>query len=253
MDRRRWDRFLPLLKTFDIQPILAVVPENRDPDLVRDAPHKDFWVEMRALEAAGATIGLHGYRHVCAAVGRSLIPMHAKTEFAGVERELQREWIHAGLTILRAHGLRPQMFVAPRHGLDLVTLAVLQEESIGLVSDGFAERPFREQGLIWFPQQLWGPREKESGLWTICLHGNVATDQDVAGLERFLMRFGAQFTSVDRVLAEWKIAERSLGDRLFHDWTVLRIRCSRMIRRARFRDRDQPRRLGRGWARSRLE
>jgi len=233
MDRGCWERFPPLLARFGIRPILAVVPENHDPDLKRGAPHEGFWEEMRALEAGGATIGLHGYRHDCTAAGRSLIPVHAKTEFAGVDRQTQREWIRAGLTILRSQRLRPQMWVAPRHGLDLATLAVLREEGVGVISDGFAARPFREHGLIWIPQQLWGPMEKKSGLWTICLHANAVTDQAVFGLEQFLKRCGPRFTSVDRVLAEWPIGERSLGDRLFHERTVMRIRWSRTIRRWR--------------------
>jgi hypothetical protein len=135
------------------------------------------------------------------------------------------------LGMLRGRGLRPQVFVAPRHGLDQVTLRVLREEGIGLVSDGFARRPFRHFGLIWIPQQVWGPVEKKSGLWTICLHSNSATDEDVATLEAFLERFSGQFISADRAVAEYPIGERSFGDRCFHGWMFLRIRLGRLRQR----------------------
>jgi uncharacterized protein DUF2334 len=233
MDWGRWERFAALVARFGIRPILAVVPDNRDPELVRQGACEAFWEVMRRLEIAGATIGLHGYRHVCSASGPSLIPLHKKTEFAGVARGLQKEWIGAGLEILRSKGLHPRMWVAPRHGFDPGTLAALREHGIGLVSDGFARGPFRELGMVWIPQQLWGPVERSSGLWTICLHANSATEEEVGVLEDFLGRFSAQFTSVDRALAGWPVANRSLADRLFHERMVLRIRLRKARRRVR--------------------
>jgi hypothetical protein len=231
IDRAGWQRYRGLIGRFGIRPILAVVPDNCDPALERDLPDPGFWEEMRTLEAAGATIGLHGFRHACSGVGRSLIPMHNETEFAGEALELQRKWLETGLGVLRGRGLRPLIFVAPRHGLDLVTLRVLQEEGIGLISDGFAERPYREHGLVWIPQQVWGPVKKESGLWTICVHPNTATDGDVAALERFLEQFSSQFTSVDEALEEWPIAERSFADRWFHRRMVIWLGLTGMKRK----------------------
>jgi hypothetical protein len=233
MDRGRWERFRELIERFGLRPILAVVPDNRDQELERELPDPDFWEEMRRLEAAGATIGLHGYRHLCRANGPSLIPMHDSTEFAGAALELQREWIADGLRILREQGLRPAIFVAPRHGLDVGTLRVLREEGIGMVSDGFADGPFREHGQVWIPQQIWGAVAKSSGLWTICVHANSAADGDVVALEGFLERFAAQFTSLDRVVGEWPIAERCISDRWFHGWMVSRIRLAKLKRRLR--------------------
>ena len=230
MDRAAWERFLPLIGRFNLKPILAVVPENRDPELDREPPFAGFWEAMRGLQAAGATIGLHGYRHLCTEVGRGLIPLQDRTEFAGADRETQQERVRAGLRILRRKGLDPRIWVAPRHGFDLTTLAVLRGEGIEWVSDGFAERPFRYGGLTWIPQQLWGPVEKRSGVWTICLHSNSATDEAVGDLESFLDRFGAQFTSVDRVVAEWPIGQRTVVDRWFHTRTIARIRLSRWRR-----------------------
>jgi hypothetical protein len=231
MDRARWERFLPLFRRFRLCPILAVVPENCDPDLNVDAPDAEFWAKMRELEAAGATIGLHGYRHVCATRGKSLIPLHAESEFAGLPEDAQRLWIQAGLTKLRAEGLHPKMWVAPRHGFDQATLRALRSEGIDALSDGFATEPFQEHGFTWIPQQLWAPVQKQSGVWTICLHANSATDDQVRALEIFLERFAAQFTSANRVLLEWPKRRRTIADRVFHHRLVMRIRGARLRRR----------------------
>jgi hypothetical protein len=230
MDRGRWRRFAALIERFGIKPILAVVPDNRDPELEVDMPDPEFWNEMLGLEARGATIGLHGFQHLCKSEGQSLVPLHLHTEFAGKSHEQQCDWICRGLAILRGHGLTPRIWVAPRHGFDVVTLRVLDEEGIALVSDGFAVGPFRAGGLTWIPQQLWGPVKKRRGLWTICLHANTATDGDVLRLEEFLTRSAGEFTSVDRVLEEWTVGPRSVADRLFHVWMVMRIRWRRFRR-----------------------
>ena len=111
----RWRRIESLIKEFQLQPILAVVPDNRDPELEVSPPDPDFWRRMHALEAAGAVIGLHGYRHICASRGRSLLGITRSSEFAGVPAATQRAWIREGLRILRAtasiqeSGLRPGM------------------------------------------------------------------------------------------------------------------------------------------------
>lgn len=223
MDRGRWERFLPLLERFAIRPILAVVPDNRDPELQVAPENPAFWNETRDLQTAGASIALHGYQHLCVAEGRGLVPLHRLTEFSGAPLETQREWVRAGMAILRGHGLEARVWAAPRHGFDWNTVEVLREEGIAVISDGFACRPYRDRGEIWIPLQLWGPVKKRDGLWTICLHAQTASDDAVRGLETFLERFAGQFTCVERVLAEWPIGERSLADRMWQAQALGRI------------------------------
>jgi predicted deacetylase len=227
----RWQRFERLVDEFGIRPLLAVVPDNMDRELKLAVPDSAFWVRLRAMEAAGATIGLHGYRHVCASTGKSLVPLHAHSEFAGVAEETQRAWIHGGLAILRGHGLNPRVFVAPRHGFDRATLRAVRGEGVGLISDGFARVAFTRGGLTWIPQQLWAPQEKSAGLWTICIHSNTASDALVDELRSFLERHAGQFTSVERVLAECKPAPLAWMERLHGALMLDRIRLSRFRRR----------------------
>jgi len=229
--RERWRRFTPLLAEFGIRPILAIVPDNRDPALDVSPPDAEFWDEMRALQSAGAAIGLHGYRHVCASRGRSLVPLHGRTEFAGVEEATQRAWIRAGIAILRGHGLDPSIWVAPRHGFDRATLRVLRQEGIGFVSDGFARRPFVRGGLTWIPQQLWAPEAKQSGLWTICLHANTAADSFVEQLRGFLGRHARQFTSVTGIAAEPEPAPLSFMDEMQAKAALRRVRARTGLKR----------------------
>jgi predicted deacetylase len=221
--RERRELFLAIVARHGVRPILAVVPDNQDPDLKADQPDPEFWDRMRFLEAAGATIALHGYQHLCESSGQSLLGLHEKTEFAGVDEIRQREWIRTGLEILRGHGLCPRLFVAPRHGFDNATLRALFREGLGFLSDGFATRPFTRGEVVWIPQQLWEPVRKESGLWTICIHPNTAPESLERNLDSFLEECRNQFTTFDRVAAqsepeqlgwaEW-IAERMASRRI---------------------------------------
>lgn len=84
VSHERWREFRALIEEFRLQPILAVVPDNHDPALQFSKPDSSFWSQIRILESAGATIGLHGFRHLCLSRGRSLLGLHRTSEFAGI-------------------------------------------------------------------------------------------------------------------------------------------------------------------------
>ena len=233
----RWEQFRKLVEEFRICPILAVVPDNQDPDLNCEAQDPSFWADLRTMEAAGAVIAAHGYRHVCLSRGRSLLNLHRKTEFAGVDFKIQRDWIRAGLGILRGKGLNPRMWVAPRHGFDHNTLRALRDMGVEYISDGFARVPFHRHGVTWIPQQLWSPLAKTRGLWTICLHPYVAGASEVERLRSFLQQHGAQFTSFDRVLKEFPARSLGLGERVYESMALWRV--ERRYRRRRQKKRSK--------------
>lgn len=244
MDADRWRPFQSLIEEFHLQPILAVVPDNRDPELALAPPDPDFWSRMKALEAAGAAIGLHGFRHLCMSRGRSLLGLARTSEFAGVPPQTQRAWIAEGLRILRGHGLNPRIWVAPRHGFDARTLDALRAAGIAILSDGFALRPHLRGGLTWVPQQLWGPVEKPSGLWTICIHPNTASGAGLAALREFLVAHAGQFTSLDQALLLSPSTTLTLRERLQAEAALWRLKLSSSLRQLRhtplFRRKSSP-------------
>jgi predicted deacetylase len=233
MPRERWEQFRSVIEEFRIQPILAVIPENWDSSLQRAPNDPAFWGEMRTLEAAGATIAVHGYRHMCISGGASLLGIHRQSEFAGVELTTQREWIGAGLALLRERGLNPRLWAGPRHGFDRNTLLALHEAGLEYISDGFARVPFRRDEVTWIPQQLWAPVARAKGVWTICIHPITARASEVDRLRWFLKGHWPQFTSFDRVAAEFNGDALGLFERAYE-----RIALGRVQRRQRTRTRS---------------
>jgi predicted deacetylase len=233
MPQARWDQYRRILAEFRIHPILAVVPDNRDPELMRSPHDPRFWEQMRELENAGATIALHGHQHRCESYGASLLGLHAMSEFAGIDLETQRQWIRAGIGILRENALEPRLWVGPRHGFDRNTLQALREEGLNYISDGFARVPYRRYGATWIPQQLWAPVAKPKGLWTICIHPQFARESDLERLRLFLKGCWPQFTSFERVLREFEGTALPFSERIYEG--VALWRAQRRARRRRRR------------------
>lgn len=239
IDSRRWGQFKEVVECFSISPILAVIPDNMDRKLEAAAPDPAFWDQMRAMERAGATIAIHGYQHLCKSRGKSMMGLHRRSEFAGVDPELQRRWIKRSLELLRAQRLNPKLWVAPRHGFDMNTLIAVRVEGLNWISDGMARVPFLRGGVNWIPQQLWSPVYKEQGLWTICIHSNSATVEDVCRLRAFLNLHAGQFTSFDRIAAESKPAALGLPEQVYEKFALWRVKarhrrsCKRRTRSSR--------------------
>lgn len=184
-----WDALETAFDRLSIRPIVGVIPDNRDPALVCDPPAPGFWDTVRRWQSKRWTIALHGLHHTYHPMGladQALVPMHRKSEFVGLPLEQQRAMLRQSWAVFRQHGVRPTVFMAPSHTFDEQTLAALRlETDIDTVTDGLAIQPFRRGGLRWIPQQLWRLRRMPFGVWTVCLHPNAMSDDEV---NRFIAR-----------------------------------------------------------------
>ena len=184
-----WARIEEVMDDHEVHPILAIVPDNRDEQLIVSEPVDDFWDRVRDWQARDWTIAIHGYRHCFETDRAGLLGLNAYSEFAGVPIERQRQKLTAALDIFRQHGVNPEVWVAPAHSFDRNTITVLMENGIKTISDGFSYRIVKRFGCTWIPQQLWRFREMPFGLWTVCLHPNAMTEVDINCFERDLENF----------------------------------------------------------------
>ena len=215
MVRTRWQRLETLFDELGIRPIVAVVPDNRDPYLDQAAPDDAFWTRTQGWQAKGWTIALHGYQHVLRPVrAREYLPLYGRSEFAGLSLGEQTEKIRRGWELLKANGLTPTMWVAPAHSFDRTTLKAVEAETpIRTVSDGVARDQYFADGFHWLPQQLWSLAPKRAGLWTVCLHPNTMNDAAFDELEQQLRgRYRGAIVGIGDVQLTRRA--RSLGDRI---------------------------------------
>jgi hypothetical protein len=215
MNRRNWERAERILDDHRVRPLLAVVPENRDPALEVDSPDPAFWDRARSWQERGWVVGLHGLHHVYDSRAPSLLPFKTVSEFSGHPLEVQSERIGKGLEILRGQGLDPKVWVAPGHAFDAHTLEALRTHGLNVVSDGFGFRPYRDEaGMTWIPQQTRRPRAFPFGTVTIALHTNEMDDDAFDGLERFLAAHrGRLVDDFDALVREAR--RRRMADRVY--------------------------------------
>lgn len=177
MDWSIWNALETILAKYEIKPILAVVPDNQDPKLIIDPPAPDFWERVRAWQAKGWTIGLHGYQHLYVNKEPGLLHLNQQSEFAGLCYEEQLAKIQRGLAIFAREGVQAGVWVAPSHSFDRVTVSVLNTLGIRIISDGFGFSPYRDpEGIAWVPQLFATLRPMPFGVWTCCCHLNISAE-----------------------------------------------------------------------------
>lgn len=222
-----WDQVEQVLLRYGIRPLLAVVPENKDPHLQVAPPRPHFWNSVRRWQALGWTIGLHGYEHRYVTRESGLLGINSYSEFAGLSEAEQRTRLIAGLSIFDREGIRPDIWVAPGHSFDGATIRSLLQLGIQTVSDGFSLFPYTDaQGMLWIPQQLWRFRRAPLGVWTICLHPNSWSVTNLRVFAEWIERYHTSIITFSEVVENYRGRPLSTLDRCFRSAckTKLRLR-----------------------------
>jgi predicted deacetylase len=211
-----WDRIERLLHEHDVRPIVAVVPDNRDENLRIFPPDEHFWDRVRAWQGRGWAIGLHGYQHLLTIENRGLFGWNDRSEFAGLPAEVQERKIGSALEIFRREGVTADVWVAPNHSFDHLTLKILRAHGLSVVSDGLGLYPFRDRdGTTWVPRQITRLMPRPFGVWTICHHPNRWDANDLASLRSDLIEYGDRVTDLGALLERYGSRMMGWGDRLF--------------------------------------
>ncbi len=85
--------------------------------------------------------------------------------------------------------------------------------------------------MAWIPQQLWAPAVKSSGVWTVCIHSNNTAEKQVEELREFVRAHVEQFTSFDRLLAEFRMRPLESRERLYEMAAAWRFILTRRIKK----------------------
>lgn len=185
-----WDKFnfiISLFRRYNIKPLLAVIPDNKDPELLKYPANSDFWRIIKELNQNGWTIAQHGFEHFYKTQNGGVLKINKKGEFAGLDFKTQKIMIANGISIMKDQlSLIPEIFVAPGHSFDKNTVKALKENSFNYISDGIALYPFKKWDLVWLPQVLWRPRKIWFGQITVTLHINTEEQSDLNEIEEFI-------------------------------------------------------------------
>jgi len=229
MNWRIWAEVEQLLLDFRIRPIVAVVPDNRDPNLMVCEANPSFWEEVRLWQSRGWSVGLHGYQHTYVTRDSGIVGINQFSEFSGSPYDEQSRKLRHALQIFQREGVTADIWVAPGHSFDHTTVRALSDLGINYISDGFFPLPgFDSFNVMWIPQQFWRFRNMPFGVWTVCLHLNRWSPNNVAQLRSQLERFADSITDCQSVATIYKDRRRRLSDNFYAilHTRVLRLRKS---------------------------
>ena len=195
-----WDQIEKVLCSYDVRPILAVIPDNQDPELRHGVEDPRFWERVRHWQAKNWTIGLHGYQHRYVTKSPGIVGLNRYSEFAGLSYEEQKSKLEAALAIFQHNAVTPDLWVAPAHTFDRKTVKALLELGVSTISDGFHIWPFVDADeILWIPQQLGDFHSMPLGIWTVCIHIDDPAHADAAVFQRQIERFRKNIIDVPTV------------------------------------------------------
>lgn len=200
MDVGKWNRIERLLNAYDVKPIVGVIPDNKDSELIKKYERDTyFWSKVNKWKTLGWTIALHGCTHQFCTECGGMNPVNNRSEFAGLELESQRKKIRKGYEKLKSHNIYADIFFAPAHTFDENTLKALEMETdIRVISDTVANEVYYDEPFYFIPQQSGRVRNLPFKLVTFCYHPNNMTECDFEELEVFLKKNRKYFIEFDK-------------------------------------------------------
>lgn len=202
MDWVKFRRLEELLDKYHMAPLIGIVPDNQDDNLKRNPAMPDFDVQIKKWEAKGWIPAMHGWKHIYTTKKGGLFPLNNFSEFAGVDKNRQREMIYDGKEKLQKMGVTTNIFMAPAHSFDKNTLAVLKEAGFQYITDGFGVAPYEWKGLTFLPIAFQKSKdiEKSEGYTTLVFHTNTMNEQDFLDLKKILEKHKDDFISYGEYL-----------------------------------------------------
>lgn len=197
MDWEKFYKMKTILDTYQIKPLIGVVPFNQDPNLKRQEKIKDFGEFLRKCKQEGYSIALHGYQHVYVNKKGGIFPLNDLSEYAGISLEKQKSMIEEGKHRLEDWGVGTDIFMAPAHSFDKNTIKALKECGFVSITDGFGKKPYIRNGLTFFPISMKRTdciSEKE-GYTTLVLHTNTMDETEFESCEKMIREHRECFIS----------------------------------------------------------
>ena len=138
MSRKNWEMIEKGFDALGIRPVVAVIPDNKDPVVGVDLPDPHFWAKVQRWTEKDWTIAMHGYTHVFTPIsGKPILPVSGHNEFAGLPYTEQARRLREFLRVFRAQAVNPTVWIAPGHCFDGSTLEALRKETeIKIINDG---------------------------------------------------------------------------------------------------------------------
>ncbi len=190
MNWEMMDRCQSLLEHYNIKPVLGVIPNNQDEDLLIYPKREKFWEIVKSWQSMGWSIAMHGYNHCYdkETNKKDYFNYGGKSEFFGHSYNDQLLKIKKGLEIFKKNNIKINTFFAPNHTYDKNTFKALYDAGISKVIDGYGIMPFRNENIEFVPQLFYKLYALPFGIQSTQLHINYWKEKDFELFENFVKK-----------------------------------------------------------------
>ena len=197
MNKDAWTEVESMLGRNNIQPIVGIIPDSRDPlfdwneDLCFWNVTVQRWIEKNWI------IAQHGYHHVFRDRENNV-----HSEYIGLDYSSQKENIKTGYNVLISHNCKPICFYAPAHSFDDITIDVCRDLGcFEFISDGHALYPYKYREMTFLPQLFDTPHTiLPFGVYTFIMHPNFSSAESIEKYESFIKKHRKHFLSSDELM-----------------------------------------------------
>ena len=188
MNWEMMDRCQNLLNQYNIKPVLGVIPNNQDDELLSYPKRDGFWQIVKKWKAEGWSIAMHGYNHSydIETNKKDYFNHGGRSEFFGHTYEEQLKKIKQGLEIFEKNQIKIDTFFAPNHTYDNNTFKALKNSGILKVIDGYGLMPYTLDKIKFVPQLFYKLYVFPFGIQSTQIHINYWNEEDFQLFEKFI-------------------------------------------------------------------
>ncbi len=202
MNWRLMEKCESLFDENNIKPLLGVVPNNKDRELLSFGKNEDFWNKVRQWKDKGWEIAMHGYSHSYDkdTNKKDYFGYGGKSEFYGLEYLDQLQKIEEGLKKFKDEKIKIRSFFAPNHTYDANTFKAIKQSGIKNVIDGYGLIPYTYKDLNFIPQLFYKEIMLPFGIQSTQIHLNTWGEKEFNNFEIFIKKNKEYLISFDEAI-----------------------------------------------------
>ena len=193
------DKCQELLNYYDLKPVMGVIPDNQDNELLKYPKRENFWEIVKKWELNDWSIAMHGYNHLYdkETNKKDFFNYGGRSEFFGHSYEDQLSKIKKGLEIFEKNNIQIDTFFAPNHTYDRNTFKALKNSGILKIIDGYGLMPYSFNGIKFVPQLFYKLYLLPFGIQSTQIHINYWSDKDFINFKKFIEKHHKKVISAD--------------------------------------------------------
>ena len=193
------DKCQKLLNYYDLKPVMGVIPDNQDNELLKYPKRENFWEIVKKWELNDWSIAMHGYNHLYdkETNKKDFFNYGGRSEFFGHSYEDQLSKIKKGLEIFKKNNIQVDTFFAPNHTYDENTFKALKNSGILKIIDGYGLMPYSFNGIRFVPQLFYKLYLLPFGIQSTQIHINYWNDKDFINFKKFIEKHHKKVISAD--------------------------------------------------------